>query len=75
MAKVTVGAAFTLNLGNYQSAKYDMMVSEIDTEAPLEPQLEAAKATALGTAAWVEDMLYQRMRENDLIEAVRGRKA
>lgn len=75
MAKVGVGAAFTLNLGNYQSAKYEVSVSEIDTEAPLEPQLEAAKSTVMGTAAWVEDLLYQRMRENSLIEAVRGRKA
>ncbi len=74
MAEVSCSVGFTLNLGNYQSARYEMTVSGIDTTAPLEPQLEAAHSHLLGTAAWVEEHLYKQLRENNLISAVRGRE-
>tara|TARA_Y100000034_G_C6905543_1_gene420028 strand:+ start:2919 stop:3128 length:210 start_codon:yes stop_codon:yes gene_type:complete len=36
--------AFTLNLGNYQSAKVEVGIHDIDTEKDIKAQVEEAKA-------------------------------
>lgn len=62
--------AFTLNLGNYQSARVEMTLSGISTDRPLEEQLAAAEPYIDGAIDWLEGKLYDRLRDNGLIKAV-----
>jgi len=74
MPQIGFGVQFTLNLGNYQNAKYEMSVSGIDTSAPLEPQLAVSQEYMLQTARWLEEQLFNHFKENQLIDAAREYK-
>ena len=72
--KVGLGVSYTMNLGNYQSAKFDINLSEIDTEQPLAGQLAAAEPYIDGVAEFVEAKLTHRMQASGLLLAVAQRK-
>lgn len=72
---VTLNASvsFTLNLGNYQSARYEMGVAGVDPALPIEPQIAQAVGTFPVVAAGLEQAILAQLRENDIIIAVRQR--
>ena len=41
--KISQNMAFTVNLGNYQSAKVEIGIHDIDTEGDIEKQVDEAK--------------------------------
>ena len=43
--KISQSMAFTVNLGNYQSAKIDIGIHEIDSEGDIEAQVAEAMET------------------------------
>jgi|TARA_Y100000034_G_C6676295_1_gene297139 hypothetical protein len=45
MMKVSQNMAFTVNLGNYQSAKVEIGIHDIDTDGDVEQQIAEAKET------------------------------
>ena len=49
MAKVSQELSFTVNLGNYNSAKATVGIYDLDTDHDIEEQIESAKQ-ALGKA-------------------------
>lgn len=74
MPQIGFSAQFTLNLGNYQSGKYEMSVSGIDTSSPLEPQLAVSQEYLQRTTQWLEEQLFTHLKDNQLIDAVREYK-
>ena len=70
---ISVGCGFTLNLGNFQSARYDMRIDGVDPALPLEPQFNGVGQALLGTAVWLEEQLFKQMHENGHIAAVTAR--
>ena len=73
MVKISCKVGFTLNLGNYQSAQYQMEVADIECDQPLEPQLLSAQEHMTATSAWMENQLFARLRENQLVDTIRNR--
>lgn len=71
--KISAAMTFTLNLGNYQSAKFELGVGEVDTAIPLDEQLAAAAPYIDGTLNWLEGHLYERMAASALLKQVAGR--
>lgn len=71
--KVSAAVSVTLNLGNFQSTKFDFGVEGIDTDAPLQPQLDACAEHLLGTAGWVENKLFEKLQADRLVEVVKMR--
>lgn len=74
--KLTVSASvnFTINLGNYQSARFEQGVQGIDPTMPLEPQLALAAPALQAAVARLEDDIAKHLMDNGLIDAVRARK-
>lgn len=72
--KVGMAVSYTMNLGNFQSAKFDITLSEIDADQPLEPQLAAAAPYIDGIAEFIEGKLTHRMQASGLLPLVRDRK-
>ncbi len=66
--------SFTLNLGNFQSAKMEMTLTDIDTELDLNEQLRAASPYLDGVMNALEERLYSKMRESGLVKLVAERE-
>lgn len=75
MPKISVEVGYTLAVkpGSYEFAKYTIRVDEIDTSAPLEPQLTQAAGIVTQTAEWLESRLYEQINGAGLLETVRQR--
>lgn len=65
--------SFTLNLGNFQSAKMELSITDIDTDKPLDEQLAAATPYLDGSIAKLEGLLYEKMRASGLVKLVSER--
>jgi len=57
--KISQSMAFTVNLGNYQSAKIDIGIHEIDSEGDIEAQVAEAMETVDKTFKQVYDKVHQ----------------
>lgn len=66
--RVGVRVTLNLNLGDYQSAKYEFTVGDIDPESPklAEELARGAEGMAL-TAKWVEEQLWSQISANPLM--------
>lgn len=73
--KISVEVGYTLSVkpGSYEFAKYTLRVDDIDTAAPLEPQLSDAAGAITKTAAWLESQLFEQITGAGLLETVRQR--
>ena len=66
MAKVSTHLGFTFRVGPLEHNQYgrvDLNVDQIDTELPVEPQLEAAKDVADVVWAFIKDKVDKRIEE------------
>ena len=66
MAKVSVKLGFTFRVGDLSTNQYgrvDLSVDQIDTELPLEEQLEDSKRTAEGVWAFVKEQIDKEIDE------------
>ncbi len=43
MSSISVGKGYTKNLGDFNSKRVDFRIDGLDTDMPIEPQLEVAK--------------------------------
>lgn len=71
--RIWASVKYTINLGNYQSANYDMGIS-IDPALPIQPQLDQAREPLKATADFIEDMLLAQMQHNHILTAIRQRQ-
>lgn len=69
MAKVGVSLSWTLQVrpGSTEHARFGIEISEIDTDAPIEPQLQKAYSSLNQTAVWVEHALTQQVQAAGLL--------
>jgi len=66
MAKVSVKLGFTFRVGDLQTNQYgrvDLSVDQIDTELPLDQQLDDAKRTAEGIWEFVKKKVDSQIDE------------
>tara|TARA_B100001750_G_C15363164_1_gene523301 strand:- start:171 stop:389 length:219 start_codon:yes stop_codon:yes gene_type:complete len=66
MAKVSVHLGFTFRVGDLSTNQYgrvDLSVDQIDTELPLEDQLEESKRTAEGIWSFVKKQIDSQIDE------------
>jgi hypothetical protein len=66
MAKVSVKLGFTFRVGDLQTNQYgrvDLSVDQIDTELPLDQQLDDAKRTAEGVWEFVKKKVDSQIDE------------
>lgn len=66
MAKVSVHLGFTFRVGPLDQNQYgrvDLTVDQIDTELPLDPQLEGSKAVADVVWGYVKDKIDIQIEE------------
>ena len=66
MAKVSVHLGFTFRVGPLDTNQYgrvDLTVNELDTELPLEPQLEESKQVADTTWNFIKDKVDGQIEE------------
>jgi hypothetical protein len=72
MAKVgPFSIAMTVNLGDYQSARYEVGIHEVDTDLPLEPQLAAVGAVYAHVMPVLEQQLYEKISGSQLVTWVK----
>jgi hypothetical protein len=72
----SIGAtvSFTVNLGAYQSARYEAHIEGIDPSLPIGPQVTAGVQALPAVFAALEAALVAQLKDNGVILAIRERK-
>lgn len=72
MAKIDYSISFTVNMGDYNSGKFEMRVSDIDTEQDVTEQLRRSHEALWQSVGWLQEQAsleLEKLYKKKMVEA------
>tara|TARA_R100001082_G_scaffold30922_1_gene15560 strand:- start:5402 stop:5599 length:198 start_codon:yes stop_codon:yes gene_type:complete len=59
MSLISIGKGYTKNLGDFNSKRVDFRIDNVDTDLPIEPQIEVAKEYITTLSNWLSNFINE----------------